>query len=73
MIPCPYCGGTPTLMQYRGVIAHRKYFAYRMACLSCGASTWDSGTRNAAKRAWENGDVMMMTILEDLDIGEVKG
>lgn len=73
MIPCPYCGSTPILIQYRGVIAHRKHFAYRMTCSSCGASTWFSCTRNAAKRAWDRGDVTRMTVLEDWDISEVDG
>ena len=73
MIPCPYCGGTPTLMQYRGVIAHRKCFAYRMTCSSCGASTLDCCTRNFAKWAWDRGDVMKMTLIDDPDIGEVDG
>lgn len=73
MISCPYCGNTPILMQYRGMIAHRKCFAYRMTCSSCGASTLDSCTRNFAKWAWDRGDVMKMALLDDPDIGEVDG
>ena len=60
--PCPYCGSTPIIMQYRG-----------MTCSSCVASTWDSCTRNAAKWAWDRGDVFRVTILEDPDNDEVDG
>lgn len=73
MMSCPYCEGTPILMQHTAVFDHHQYSTYRVMCSSCGASTLDSCTRNAAKWAWDMGNVMRMTILEGPDIDEVNG
>lgn len=73
MIPCPYCGGTPTLGEYRSELGRIQYLAYRVTCTSCGASTWDGYTRNSTKLAWDRKEVMRMTTLECPDIGEVDG
>ena len=68
MIPCIYCGGSPALRHYEIDVPDYHHFFYRVTCTRCGASTDDSMAKGSARTKWERGDIMKMTVVEDVPL-----
>ena len=52
--PCPFCGGVPKLLNRINVEDGKMKTLYRVACVSCHATTAEYDTNFLALMAWNN-------------------